>query len=148
MNNKGLSLPSVLFYTVALAASVITIISVGYGYGAFAKKYAAAQTKQPAGELTAACQAHHAQTMQPRNVRFNLKSPKAKEVVLIAEFNLWGRHKIELENSGSGTFSKTVILPQGEYKYYYNVDGKDMKDPAALQSAFFEGKEVSVRVVL
>jgi 1,4-alpha-glucan branching enzyme len=147
MNNKGLSLPSVLFYTVALAASVITIISVGYGYGAFAKKYAAAQTKQPAAELPA-CQAHHAQAMQPRNVKFNFKSPRAKEVVLIAEFNLWGRHKLELENTGSGTFSKTVILPQGEYKYYYNVDGKDMKDPSALQSAFFEGKEVSVRVVL
>ena len=147
MNNKGLSLPSVLFYTVALAASVITIISVGYGYGAFAKKYAAAQTKQPAAELPA-CQAHHAQAMQPRNVKFNLKSPKAKEVFLISEFNLWGRHKIELENTGSGTFSKTIILPQGEYKYYYNVDGKDVKDPAALQSAFFEGKEVSVRVVL
>ena len=66
----------------------------------------------------------------------------------MAEFNLWGHHKLELENSGPGTFSKTVILPQGEYKYYYNVDGKDVKDPAALQSAFVAGKEVSVRVVL
>ncbi len=147
MNNKGLSLPSVLFYTVALAASVITVISVAYGYGSFVKKYAAAQTKQPAEELPV-CQAHHAQAMQPRNVRFTFKAPKAKEVFLMAEFNLWGQHKLELESTGSGIFSKTVILPQGEYKYYYNVDGKDMKDPSALQSAFFEGKEVSVRVVL
>jgi len=148
MNNRGLSIFSVLFYGAAVAAGVIVLFSFMWGYGTFASKFYNLSLKQPQKDITAKEKSRSVPDMALRNVKFSVKYPKAKEVDLVADFNLWGEHKVKLEDNGAGTFSKTVILPQGEYKYYYKVDGKEIKDASAIRSEVCGGKEVSVRVVL
>jgi len=149
MNDKGISLFSVLFYTVAMGFTVIAVFSSAYAYGTFAKRYSAVNLKQTDASSEKPCKVSAvAKRMQLRNVKFVFHSPKAKQVYLVADFNMWGEHKLKLENNGSGLFTKTVILPQGEYKYFYRVDGQDTKDDAALHSAVLGDKQVSLRVVL
>lgn len=146
MKINGLSIFSVLSYSAFMAISVIFLISAAYGYERFINSYQEAATAQSSAE-PGKCRPQKLDDIQLRKVKFSFNNKHAEEVYLYADFNLWGSHKIKLEKE-NGTFSKMIVLPQGEYKYYYNVDGAELSDPGCPQSIFFNGREVSIKTVL
>lgn len=68
-----------------------------------------------------------------QEVRFVLQSP-AERVTLIGDFNDWDRDATPLREQG-GTWSTTVALLPGRYRYAFLVDGTRVEaDPAAPQA--------------
>jgi 1,4-alpha-glucan branching enzyme len=65
-----------------------------------------------------------------KRVRFSIEAPKAKKVMLAADFTDWeARAKaMRKEKAGSRTFAATVNLPPGTYQYRFIVDGEWVDD--------------------
>jgi hypothetical protein len=150
MTNSGIGVKTVIFYALLMAGCFTCVFAMGYGYSRFAGDYAAAQiaisrTVPPA---SAAASSAYPDDIPIRAVRFVYADNDAARVFLHADFNLWGAYEIELERSASGAFVKTLALPQGEYKYYFGVDGEPAPDPHASAAALHMGREVSVKTVL
>lgn len=139
-------MPSVICYTVALCFVVIALFSSLFSYGGFAEDYYSANT-QGAG-AGAVKPLPSADKMEVRKVKFTYYNPKAKEVYLNADFNLWGRYKMPLEKDSNGEFSVTCVLPQGDYKYYFSADGVARTDNKNRQKVKYGEMEVSVKTVL
>jgi 5'-AMP-activated protein kinase regulatory beta subunit len=68
-------------------------------------------------------------TFKRRRVRFSFESTDAGEVILMGDFNNWNPKKHPMENDGTGTRNKTVVLSPGKYEYKFFVDGEWKKDP-------------------
>lgn len=60
---------------------------------------------------------------------FRLRSPKAKSVELVGDFNRWRRGTLPLEKAGPD-WEVLLPLPAGRYKYQFIVDGKPQGEPA------------------
>lgn len=148
MNSSKISFPSVCLYTVFMAIAVLCLISMAHGYNKFMQNYRDAVSVDFVGKEAPASSFNKLDEMIPRKVKFTYSNPSAKEVYLHADFNLWGLHEIRLEEAPKGKFSKTVVLPQGDYKYYFNVDGVLTPDPGALSHTQYKGQEVCLKTVL
>ena len=79
--------------------------------------------------------------------KFFLTAPGAQHVELQADFNRWGKDRIELKPYRRGYFETSVALTAGEYKYVFVVDGKDQPDPANQDRHEFNGRTVCVKTV-
>ena len=66
---------------------------------------------------------------------------------LQADFNRWGQDPILLKPYKRGYFETSVALTGGEYKYVFNVDGKDMLDPMNKDRVEVNGREVCIKTV-
>lgn len=68
-----------------------------------------------------------------KRVRFSIEAPKARKVMLAADFTDWqARAKaMRKEKAGGRTFAATVNLPPGTYQYKFIVDGEWVEDPRA-----------------
>ena len=64
-----------------------------------------------------------------RRVTFSFEADRAKEVVLVGDFNRWNPKKNVMKNNGTGTWSKIVMLTPGRYEYKFFVDGIWTLDP-------------------
>ncbi|MDR1123814.1 MAG: hypothetical protein LBL61_04305 [Elusimicrobiota bacterium] len=151
MTNSGIGAKTVIFYALLMAGCFTCVFSMGHGYSRFAKDYTAAQNiraSRAAQPAQAAAPSADLGDIPARTVRFIYADNNAAQVFLHADFNLWGAYEIELEKSASGGFAKTLVLPQGEYKYYFSVDGAPAPDPQAVAAAFHMGREVSLKTVL
>ena len=137
-----------LCYGGLMALCVVALFSMLYGYGEFVQNRRIALKEKPVEKFYKPSASHRLDDMLPRRVRFVYEDETAGEVFLYADFNLWGAHEIKLEKGPRGGFSKTIVLPQGEYRYYYFVDGKPAADAQAARSSFYKGQEVSVKTVL
>lgn len=93
---------------------------------------------------------------KPRPEKFNtevkyrnffITAPGAKKVELQADFNRWGQDPILLKPYKRGYFETSVALTGGEYKYVFNVDGKDMLDPMNKDRVAVNGREVCIKTV-
>ena len=69
------------------------------------------------------------QTVKSRKVTFLFESTRAKEVILLGDFNDWNPKTHPMKSDGSGKWNKTVIMPPGRYEYKFLVDGKWAEDP-------------------
>lgn len=78
---------------------------------------------------------------------FFLTVPGAKSVQLQADFNRWGQAPIYLKPYKRGYFETSVALTGGEYKYVFNVDGKDVLDPLNKDRVMLNGREVCIKTV-
>lgn len=78
---------------------------------------------------------------------FFLTVPGAKSVQLQADFNRWGQDPIYLKPYKRGYFETSVALTGGEYKYVFNVDGKDVLDPLNKDRIMLDGREVCIKTV-
>lgn len=74
---------------------------------------------------------------QPRSslqeVTFRLDAsriPNASAVALVGSFNRWDSAVHRLARGADGWWSITVILPPGEYRYLFLVDGFPHNDPS------------------
>jgi 1,4-alpha-glucan branching enzyme len=64
-----------------------------------------------------------------RKVTFSLDAPKAKEVILIGDFNNWDPQIHPMEKEQGGVWKKTVMLSPARYEYRFLVDGQWYHDP-------------------
>jgi chromosome partitioning protein len=65
-----------------------------------------------------------------RGLKFLVHAPGAARVSLAADFNNWSPEATELRSEdGNGSFSVTLDLDPGRYRYRYVVDGTWMPDP-------------------
>ena len=64
-----------------------------------------------------------------RRVRFTLEVPKAKESILMGDFNNWNAKAHPMNRSERGVWEKIVILAPGRYEYKFLVDGQWLNDP-------------------
>jgi len=78
---------------------------------------------------------------------FFLTFPGAKQVMLQADFNGWGKVPLQLKPYPRGYFEISVALAAGNYKYVFVVDGKDVLDPNNLDRVEYDGREVCIKTV-
>ena len=69
------------------------------------------------------------QKAKNRSVKFALKATDAKEVYLVGDFNNWTVGAHHMKNDGKGIWTKTVLLPEGEFGYKFFVDNQWLIDP-------------------
>lgn len=67
-------------------------------------------------------------------VEFELRAADAKSVQLVGAFIVRGGHK-EMAKKADGTWSVTLYLHPGQYRYFFSVDKKKMLDPENLRSS-------------
>lgn len=68
-------------------------------------------------------------TTDRRRVKFSLKAPHAKEVILMGDFNQWSPNAHPMKNNGHGVWEKLTMLSPGRYEYKFLVDGNWKEDP-------------------
>ena len=68
-------------------------------------------------------------------VRFGLFQPDAHDVHLVGSFNGWNPRATPLRRDPLGDWSVELLLPPGEYRYRFLVDGAWHDDPSAQQTA-------------
>lgn len=144
MNGKP-SFLTVLFFTFALCVGIVILMNVFLGYYDFAQNLRTAQSQSAAAEVKA--KEHSIKDLALRKVRFSVNLPAAENVYLVADFSLWQSNKIKLNKSASGVFSELVVLPPGNYKYYFEVDGNDFADPANTDYDNYGGRTVNIKTV-
>lgn len=81
--------------------------------------------------------------MAPKKVTFSFFAPQARRIFLVGDFNAWGVYPLEVPSDPEGNFSKSLVLPKGKYKYYFDVDGQKVLDEKAPK-IIFEGEEYSL----
>jgi PAS domain S-box-containing protein len=59
-----------------------------------------------------------------RKVIFRLKSPKARQVSLVGDFNGWDTRANPLQKDSDGLWETVLILETGRYEFKFMVDGK------------------------
>ncbi len=142
------SRPSILvvsLYSFILCAGIILLLNVFFEYYAYSSALRSAQNLKAENEIK--IKEHKIDSLALRKVRFTLNDSSAKEVYVVADFSLWEAYKIKLEQQKAGVFSGLIVLPQGEYKYYFEVDGKPVADPSNTDFMYYSGKTVSLKTV-
>ena len=64
-----------------------------------------------------------------KRVVFSLTASGVKNVSLAGTFNNWNLEKHKMKKNNDGLWTKTVIIPLGNYEYKYIVDGEWWHDP-------------------
>jgi len=64
-----------------------------------------------------------------RKVTFSLRSPNAKEVILMGDFNQWNPKVHPMKKNKNGVWEKMTFLFPGTYEYRFMVDGQWKNDP-------------------
>jgi 1,4-alpha-glucan branching enzyme len=69
-----------------------------------------------------------------RKVTFSLRSPDAKEVILMGDFNRWNPKVHPMKKNKNGVWEKMTFLFPGTYEYRFMVDGHWKNDPNNTQT--------------
>jgi len=64
-----------------------------------------------------------------RKVTFSLRSPDAKEVILMGDFNQWNPKVHPMKKNKNEVWEKMTFLYPGTYEYRFMVDGHWKNDP-------------------
>jgi len=64
-----------------------------------------------------------------RSIEFVLEMPKAQQVILMGDFNLWNPKTHPMSRDKNGVWHKTVMIFPGRYEYRFLVDGEWYNDP-------------------
>jgi len=64
-----------------------------------------------------------------RKVTFSLRSPDAKEVILMGDFNRWNPKVHPMKKNKNEVWEKMTFLFPGTYEYRFMVDGHWKNDP-------------------
>jgi hypothetical protein len=141
-NNES-SLPALL-YALGLCAALPLLFSVLGRYIIFAQDY---RSLNAAREPSGAEKPQKPYAPDVNSVKFSFYGPDTNEVELHSDFNLWGLYKIKLIKDSSGFHNATVLLPKGEYEYYFICDGVAAHDKMNKNSVKRQGKTISVKSV-
>jgi 1,4-alpha-glucan branching enzyme len=71
--------------------------------------------------------------LKRRKVTFSLTSPRAKEVLLMGDFNQWNPKMHPMKKDVNGVWKKTTMLFPGRYEYRFLVDNQWENDPKNKQ---------------
>ena len=74
--------------------------------------------------------------IKKRRIILALKAPKAKEVILMGDFNKWNAKTHPMKRMKAGAWEKIVMCPPGRYEYKFLVDGKWWTDPKSEQTCY------------
>lgn len=143
--NERPSAVAVFIFSLALCLGVVALLNGFLSYYDYSSLLRAEKSKKAAAAVRS--KDHKIDSIALRKVRFTLNKPEAKEVYVVANFSLWDEHKVKLDKQSNGSFSNLIVLPQGEYKYYFEVDGKPEADPNNTDTAEYNGKTVNLRTV-
>lgn len=133
---------SALFFSFALAA----VLFLGSGYFTYLDVWATEAAQQTPPKITPGKPAG----FDPAEIkyrRFFISSPGAKRVALIADFNGYGEREVLLKPYKRGYFEISVALAAGDYRYVFNVDGKDVLDPLNKDVVETDGRKFNVKTV-
>jgi 1,4-alpha-glucan branching enzyme len=79
---------------------------------------------------------------RPRHlVDFFCRTPQAKSVSLIGDFNDWQPAAHPMNRMPDGAWFLRLELPHGHHQYLFLVDGKPMLDPNAMGKVHNERQE-------
>ena len=67
--------------------------------------------------------------LKKRRVTFSFDAPKAKEVILMGDFNNWQGKPLLMKMNQLGIWQKIVMLYPKRYEYRFLVDGQWFNDP-------------------
>ena len=68
-----------------------------------------------------------------RRVSFSYYAPRAKEVLLLGDFNNWDAKARPMKKNADGLWQKNINLHPGRYEYRFLVDNKWCCDPRHLE---------------
>jgi len=71
-----------------------------------------------------------------RRMIFSVKTSKAKEVILMGNFNGWNAKAHPMKKDENGVWKKIIMLSPGRYEYKFLVDGQWRTDPENDQVCF------------
>ena len=69
------------------------------------------------------------QETRRRRLTLSLKAPRAKEVILVGDFNNWNAKVHPMKKDKKGVWTRTLMLFPGNYEYKLLVDGQWQNDP-------------------
>jgi 1,4-alpha-glucan branching enzyme len=64
-----------------------------------------------------------------RRIQFVLDSPRARQVILMGDFNHWDPKFHTMKQDPDGIWRRWVMIPPGRYEYRFWVDGEWVNDP-------------------
>jgi 1,4-alpha-glucan branching enzyme len=65
-----------------------------------------------------------------RRIDFELKMPKARQVILMADFNQWNPKTHPMRKEENGVWRKTVMIYPGRYEYRSGLMGSGTTTPS------------------
>ncbi|MDR1684349.1 MAG: hypothetical protein LBR90_02665 [Elusimicrobiota bacterium] len=148
MTNKRLPLCSVLFYAAAVAASVVLVLAAVAGYRRAALRSVLYHTDAAGLKPAQLLAPVNLKKLEPVEVTFTYQDKAAGQVSLHGAFNNWGEREVLLERAQNGGFKTTLLLPKGEYHYYYRVDGVAVAGPKDARRVEAGGKTLAVKAAL
>jgi 1,4-alpha-glucan branching enzyme len=85
-----------------------------------------------------------------KTIQFSFNAGDAKRVSLVGEFNNWNPDADPMQKDENETWTKTKMLPPGNFEYKYWVDGEWMHDPQNLRVCLncFGTRNNIVKVIL
>ncbi|MBI5573105.1 MAG: isoamylase early set domain-containing protein [Elusimicrobia bacterium] len=81
---------------------------------------------------------------QKRKIAFKYRSSKPKTVFLVGDFNKWNKKANPMKKGQNFVWETVLMLPVGEYKYAYIVDGKRINDPNNRKTVHLKTGKASV----
>lgn len=108
---------------------------------------ASAKSQMPAPPVSkSSASAGKSQTSksQKRKIAFKYRSSKPKTVFLIGDFNKWNKKANPMKQGQNFVWETVLMLPVGEYKYAYLVDGKRINDPNNRKTVHLKTGKASV----
>lgn len=81
---------------------------------------------------------------QKRKISFKYRSSKPKSVFLVGDFNKWNKKANPMKQGQNFAWETVVMLPPGEYRYAYIVDGKRINDPNNRKTVHLKTGKASV----
>lgn len=73
-------------------------------------------------------------------VRFTVVASQARSVAVAGDFNGWSPTAHPLKPAGrDGVWSAVVVIPEGEYRFMYVIDGKRWLTPPAADDFVRDG---------
>jgi 1,4-alpha-glucan branching enzyme len=77
------------------------------------------------------------------NTNFSLRSKPDSTVSIVGTFNGWDPYMTPMQESSPGVYTTDLKLREGDYFYYFIIDGKKAMDPMNFARAMNrEGEEV------
>ena len=69
------------------------------------------------------------QKISRKKVSFSVQATRARQVVLVGDFNNWDTGMHPMKKGGGGIWHTTVMLSPGRYEYKFLIDGDWQEDP-------------------
>ena len=127
MKTKAINIPALFFYGFLCGALAVVFMVSFQHFENFYQPEIIARAKY----VQIPAKQKNLENLKPKSITFSYISPSAKEIRIEGDFNAWGAYPLILNKNENKTFTLSIALPTGKYKYRFLVDGKAQKDNSA-----------------